>query len=163
MVELNVLSSPRPWYSDGLKFTCTQCGNCCTGGPGYVWISMEEVGRLAEFLKLTTGEVLSKYCRKLGQRISVKERRMPNGNYDCVFLKEIAGTNRRGCAVYPVRPLQCRTWPFWDSNLASPKNWETASRKCPGMDRGSRKFARDQIESLRDAEDWPQDPPSSGS
>ena len=32
-------SDTSPWYAEGLKFTCSQCGNCCTGGPGYVWIS----------------------------------------------------------------------------------------------------------------------------
>ena len=40
----------EPWYADGLNFTCTQCGNCCTGGPGFVWISREEIVRLAAHL-----------------------------------------------------------------------------------------------------------------
>ena len=176
-MKLEVLDSSEPWYADGLKFTCTQCGNCCTGGPGFVWISMEEVGRLAEFLKITSGQVLSKYCRKIGGRISLKERRMPNGNYDCIFLQEIESPRptrsrelapgeavphkRRGCAIYPVRPLQCRTWPFWDTNLLDRRMWEMASKKCPGMGRGSRKFSREQIETLRDARDWPDNPPTS--
>jgi Fe-S-cluster containining protein len=176
-MKLDVLASSDPWYADGLKFTCTQCGNCCTGGPGFVWISMEEVGRLAEFLKVTSQEVLNKYCRKIGTRISLKERKMSNGDYDCIFLREIesgkpargrelrAGERvpmkKRGCAIYPVRPLQCRTWPFWDSNLSEPKMWEFASEKCPGMGRGSRKFSREQIEALRDARDWPENPPTS--
>ena len=36
LMNLNVLDDPaaEPWYADGLAFTCTQCGNCCTGGPG---------------------------------------------------------------------------------------------------------------------------------
>jgi len=138
---------------------------------------MEEVGRLAEFLKLTSQEVLAKYCRKIGGRISLKERRMPNGNYDCIFLREMETprskrpkelapgeaipTKRRGCAIYPVRPLQCRTWPFWESNLSDKRMWELASKKCPGMGCGSRKFTRQQIEALRDAEDWPENPPTS--
>jgi Fe-S-cluster containining protein len=176
-MQLDVLPSPQPWYAEGLKFTCTQCGNCCTGGPGFVWISMEEVDRLAEFLKINSQQVLSKYCRKIGGRISLKERRMPNGNYDCVFLQEIERPKskqtqelapgqrmpqaHRGCAIYSVRPLQCRTWPFWESNLSNRKMWDLASKKCPGMGRGSRKFARQQIEALRDAQDWPEDPPTS--
>jgi Fe-S-cluster containining protein len=138
---------------------------------------MEEVGRLAEFLKLTSQEVLAKYCRKIGGRISLKERRMPNGNYDCIFLREMETprskrpkelapgeaipTKRRGCAIYPVRPLQCRTWPFWESNLSDKRMWDLASKKCPGMGRGSRKFTGQQIEALRDADDWPENPPTS--
>ena len=34
-------SPNTPWYADGLPFTCTQCGDCCTGDPGYVWVTDE--------------------------------------------------------------------------------------------------------------------------
>lgn len=174
-MKLEVLP-PAPWYAQGLKFTCTQCGNCCTGGPGFVWISDKEVTRLAEFLGLTPRQVLAKYCRKIGSRWSLKERRSSEGLYDCVFLTEQAESTpaprqarprepiplrRRGCSVYPVRPLQCRTWPFWDTNLASRQNWEHSSLRCPGMGHGTRHFTQKQIESLRDAPDWPDHPPSS--
>lgn len=174
VMKLEVLPStqepPQPWYADGLRFTCTQCGNCCTGPPGYVWISDDEVGRLAEFLKLSGREVRTRYCRKVGSRWSLRERKTPQGNYDCVFLREeplpprqkrelAAGEplphRRRTCSIYPVRPLQCRTWPFWESNLSSPKMWRVASRKCPGINRGPHAFTRDQIEMLRHARDWP--------
>jgi Fe-S-cluster containining protein len=162
-MQLDVLPEKKPWYADGLSFTCTQCGNCCTGGPGFVWISMEEIGRLAEFLKLTTAQVVTKYCRAFGERLSLKENRQPNGEYDCVFLKPIPGdkNNRRGCSIYPVRPLQCRTWPFWDSNLERRERWDIASQRCPGMSKGSRKFSLKQIETIRDATDWPEKPPTS--
>src|SRR2546423_9900497 len=78
----------QPWYQRGLSFTCTQCGNCCTGGPGYVWISDEELSRLAEYLKLSLDEVIEKYARRIGNRFSLKERRNA-GSYDCIFLQEI--------------------------------------------------------------------------
>ena len=35
------------------------------------------------------------------------------------------------------------------------------TKRCPGMGRGHRHFTREQIEALRDAKDWPSDPPSS--
>lgn len=179
-MKLDVLPQsppPSPWYADGLKFTCTQCGNCCTGGPGYVWISEAEVERLAEFLKMTPRQVYAKYCRKIGSRWSLRERRTSERLYDCIFLIEQSGPSsaarelkkgeaiplrRRGCSIYSVRPLQCRTWPFWDSNLSSKQMWDHAARRCPGMDRGSRRFSLKQIESLRDATDWPDNPPTSG-
>jgi Fe-S-cluster containining protein len=160
----------QPWYADGLRFTCTQCGNCCTGGPGYVWISRTEIDRLAAHLNLTSQEVVHKYCRRLGGRYSLNERRNAQGNYDCVFLKEEKVTSgqgpdavvhtRRTCQIYHVRPLQCRTWPFWDGLLQSPQHWDRASRRCPGMNTG-KQYTRDQIESLRDATDWPQHSPGS--
>jgi uncharacterized protein len=74
------------------------------------------------------------------------------GRYDCIFLQQ--SDNRRVCSVYPVRPLQCRTWPFWEGLLATPDNWASASQTCPGINTGPT-HSRSSIESLRDAEDWP--------
>src|SRR5689334_21137377 len=62
---LPTVDATQPWYADGLRFTCSQCGNCCTGGPGYVWISREEIVRLGEHLKLTAEQVVEEYCRKV--------------------------------------------------------------------------------------------------
>ena len=140
------VEQPVEWYKDGLRFECTGCGNCCTGGPGFIWISDVEIARLAEFLKLSTAEVLKQYCRKVGGEISLKEK-IPNslGEYDCIFLKQVpaeAGDGqgvqhtKRICTVYPVRPLQCRTWPFWEGNLLNVKRWESAAKRCPGMNAG---------------------------
>lgn len=160
------------WYADGLTFTCSQCGNCCTGGPGFVWISDAEITRVAEHLGMSEQAMLRKYCRRVAGKISFKER--INGRlHDCVFLTEIDATRfderagrevhyrKRICQIYDVRPLQCRTWPFWPENLESEKAWNTAARRCPGMSHGDRHFTREQIEQIRDAEDWPQRPPSS--
>ena len=166
-MKLKVLPSAEtdaPWYDDGLKFTCAQCGNCCTGAPGYVWISDEELGWLAAFLQLTVDETIERYCRRIGSRVSLKERRTPQGQYDCIFLQEVklrGGHVKKVCSVYDVRPLQCRTWPFWDGLLASKKAWDAAGKRCHGINHGSRKFTRKQIESLRDATDWPDSPPTS--
>lgn len=173
-MKLQILQSRKtsePWYGGGLHFTCTQCGNCCTGGPGYVWISQKELQRLADHLKLSVRQVIKQYCRKIGNQYSLKELRNTRGEYDCIFLKEekvpvekdgqqVVHT-KRGCTIYPVRPLQCRTWPFWDGNLASPEMWALSSQRCHGMNNGARTFTREQIEALRDAKDWPQNPPTS--
>jgi uncharacterized protein len=162
-MKLNVLSSETtqtPWYSQGLRFGCTQCGNCCTGPPGFVWMSEPEIDRLAEHLRLTPEQVVERYCRKLAGKFSLKESKNPrSGEYDCVFLREqpadpAAGIMhpRRTCQVYPVRPLQCRTWPFWPSNLRTPQTWSQAGRRCPGMDHG-RHYDQQQIESIRDRQE----------
>jgi Fe-S-cluster containining protein len=42
----------------------------------------------------------------------------------------------RSCAIYSVRPMQCRTWPFWKFNLSGPKAWSFAAQRCPGVNRG---------------------------
>lgn len=157
-----------PWYADGLAFTCTQCGNCCTGGPGYVWISEIEVDRFAAHLKIGRTEFLKKYCRLINGKVSLKERRNLRNEYDCVFLKELEINEdgkirkQRVCTAYDVRPLQCRTWPFWDGLLASEGTWNAASRGCPGINKG-KKFTLKQIVALRDARDWPKPKDAPGS
>ena len=147
-----------PWYKDGLSFQCTQCGNCCTGGPGYVWISDDEVRMLAQHLKLSIEDTVRTHCRLIDGRVSLKERKTPKGLYDCVFLIDYTaddGQTRKGCAIYPVRPLQCRTWPFWDGNLQTEGAWKRVHRTCPGLDKG-RHYSLQQIIALRDAEVWPE-------
>lgn len=168
-MKLDVSQTESTWYSTGLHFTCTQCGNCCTGGPGYVWITEEEIAKLAAELKLSVPETMRKFCRKIGERYSLKEHRNSAGLYDCVFLKEIPAEPaadgqiplpKRVCTIYNARPLQCRTWPFWAGNLASPESWTRAGDRCPGLNNG-RKFTKKQIEAVRDSASWPKDPPSS--
>ncbi len=170
-MKLKVLEAApdAPWFADGLKFTCTGCGGCCTGGPGFVWVTKEEIVRVAEYLKITPQQTADKYCRKVHGKWSFKEINR-GGLFDCVFLKEHApgaktddGTplRGRGCSIYPVRPLQCRTWPFWPENVSSKTAWNRAAKKCPGMNEGDRHFTREKIESLRDADEWPENPPSS--
>jgi Fe-S-cluster containining protein len=172
-MKLNVIPAQdqdgKPWYAQGLEFTCTQCGNCCTGGPGFVWISDEEVQRLAIFLKITPEQAADKYCRDIANLRSLKEVKNAAGNYDCIFLTETPAAPRadgkvslpkRGCAIYPVRPLQCRTWPFWPENLRDRKTWDKVAKRCHGMNNG-RVFSLKQIETIRDADDWPARPPTS--
>jgi Fe-S-cluster containining protein len=117
-----------PWYADGLHFTCTRCGNCCTGAPGFVWVNDDEVRALAAFRGEPVEEVVGLYTRREGgTRRSLKEK----ANGDCVFYDR-----QKGCTVYPVRPRQCRTWPFWECNTQSPAAWVEAARSCPGMNQG---------------------------
>jgi Fe-S-cluster containining protein len=119
----------QPWYQDGLRFQCTQCGNCCTGAPGVVWVNAEEIEKIAEVLGKTVGEVKLEHTRLVGRRTSLKG--FANG--DCTFFD---GQTRK-CTIYSARPRQCRTWPFWNSNLESPESWQGLKPACPGIDRGN--------------------------
>lgn len=117
----------EPWYRDGLQFECTLCGDCCAGTPGYVWVDLDEIRRLAEHLKVTIESFGRTHLRRVGERISLVEKA---GNA-CVFWDSGAG-----CTVYDARPRQCRSWPFWTGNLASPEAWEQTRRVCPGAGQG---------------------------
>lgn len=135
------------WYQGGLSFTCTQCGNCCSGDPGYVWATKEEIGKISKFLGRTDGWLDPEHLRRVGPKYSLTEK--PGG--DCIFLKRENG--KALCSIYNVRPLQCRTWPFWDELLTSPKSWAKAHEKCPGMDSG-KQYTFVQIETIRTKRTW---------
>ncbi len=132
------------WYKDGLKFTCTQCGDCCTGNPGVVWVYDQDIEAIAAHLDKPVGEIRLFHTRQVGSRLSLTE--FANG--DCTFFDP----RTRGCRVYPVRPTQCRTWPFWTSNLDSEASWQAACEECPGAGQGQ-EFTQLQIDDLAAQED----------
>jgi Fe-S-cluster containining protein len=115
------------WYADGLAFRCTRCGKCCTGEPGHVWVNDEEVQEIAAFRGEAVAQTLALYTRLVGLQRSLREK----ANHDCVFWDREAG-----CTIYPVRPRQCRTWPFWESNVATPLDWQETTAICPGAGQG---------------------------
>ncbi len=121
-------SADKPWYQKGLRFSCSQCGDCCTGAPGFVWVNKKEIGELAATLEIDVEQFEKSYVRMVGIRKSLVE--FPNG--DCVFFDSDA----RSCKVYLARPRQCRTWPFWDSNLKTEAAWQETCEVCPGSGQG---------------------------
>jgi len=122
------MSQTRPWYHGGLRFQCAGCGACCTGTPGYVWVNKAEIIALAAALGTDVERFQRKYVRLVGVRKSLVE--LPGG--ECVFFDQQV----HQCKVYQVRPRQCRTWPFWPSNLRSPECWAAMAERCPGANRG---------------------------
>lgn len=118
---------PDPWYQDGLRFECTRCGNCCTGEPGFVWVNEEEIAAIAKFRGESTETTRAVHTRNDGPHQSLKEK----ANGDCVFYDR-----EQGCTIYPARPRQCRTWPFWESNVQTPETWKKTCEKCPGAGTG---------------------------
>jgi len=120
-------TTEQPWYADGLQFTCTQCGDCCTGAPGYVWITDAELEAIAKFLGQSVAEVRDLHSRTARGKRTLREK----SNGDCVFFDR-----KKGCTIYSVRPAQCRTWPFWDSNVETPEDWKRTCENCPGSGKG---------------------------
>lgn len=126
--RLNILPEENPssenWYSGGLRFKCTGCGQCCTGAPGYVWVNDAEIEAMAAHLKISVEQFRQKYIRQVGLRESLLEH---SKTYDCVFLKD------NKCQIYTVRPTQCRTFPWWQHNLQSEAQWNEAAKYCEGI------------------------------
>lgn len=112
------------WFKEGLRFTCTGCGQCCTKEPGYVWVSEEEVRQMADHLAISPGEFKKRYTRDVFGRTSLRE---DSKNFDCIFLKE------KRCQIYASRPRQCKTFPWWKENVATKEAWEETARRCEGI------------------------------
>jgi Fe-S-cluster containining protein len=116
---------------DGYNFgfdvsKCASCeGNCCIGESGYIWATPKEIDDMASFLELTRDEFLKDYTQKVGYRISLKELKIKN-SFHCIFFD----ADKRGCSIYPVRPKQCRTFPFWDHFK---ENIDEVVKECPGI------------------------------
>jgi Fe-S-cluster containining protein len=141
---MNLSKRKRRWYVGGLHFECMQCGRCCAGpSEGYIWVTRAEVKLIADFLKMTEAQLRRKYLKRVGLRTTIIEHRSTR---DCIFLQKSAGQKR--CVIYSVRPNQCRTWPFWPSNLKSPYTWNETAKKCPGVNRG-RLYKFEEIEKIR--------------
>lgn len=125
---LDNLKSKRRWYERGLNFRCKfpACDRCCSGakGPGYVWLNVDEMRAIAEFLKQPFDMFTRHFVRQIDHAYSLIEK----PNHDCIFLES------GSCSIYDVRPTQCRTYPFWREPLKSPESWKAEAKECPGID-----------------------------
>ncbi|MDO4218900.1 MAG: YkgJ family cysteine cluster protein [Synergistaceae bacterium] len=117
------------WCDNGVCFTCKMCGSCCRGETGFIWISNVEKQAIAEHLAITKEELEKKYLYPVHGKWSIRELSAKQ-NFDCIFLK---GDR---CTIYPVRPSQCREFPFWESMLCDEEEWEFYASRCPGMNSG---------------------------
>jgi hypothetical protein len=102
-----------------------------------VWVTSDEIQRLAEFRGETIEEFSTRFVRRVGDSYSLIEK--PGG--DCIFWDKQAG-----CTVYPARPIQCRTWPFWPENVEKPADWQRVQEVCPGSGHG-RLYSLSEIQS----------------
>lgn len=117
---------------DGYDFAfnpegCNSCqGNCCIGESGNIWITRQEIEYLKNHLNITIEELAHKYIEKRGYRYSIKERKLAEDNYACIFFD----LEKKQCAIYEARPNQCRTFPFWEYFKT---NKQEVIKECPAI------------------------------
>ncbi len=131
------------------KFKCIEgCNLCCSGNPGIILVTDEEITQIANFLSIPKIEFIKTYTRIIrnyfssnfgfiDKAYSIKE----TSENDCIFLK------KNGCSIYPVRPLQCKAYPFWPSIVQSEDSWEKEKEFCPGINRG-KTYTEKEIETI---------------
>jgi Fe-S-cluster containining protein len=123
----------RYFFDAGIRFECQRCGTCCTGDPGFIRISEREIRLLANFLQMPVQDLTRKHLKSIASGFTIAEE----ADGACRFYDE-------GCRIYPVRPLQCRTYPFWFSQMRSQRQWDNAIRQCPGIGNGTL-YSRERI------------------
>ena len=142
--KTNQKDSPTPWFASGLAFSCSMCGNCCSGSSGSVRFTDVEAVEMAAQVKISPDEFYTKYTRRRGRGsksyFELKEVRRDNGDMDCIFLDRVKVPGKAICSLYGARPGQCRTWPFWPELLENEKAWKNAKlgpEGCPGIGKGT--------------------------
>lgn len=111
---------------DGLRFECQRGCTACCQQPGFVYLTEDDLGRAAEFLGMTPKEFERLYIYRTRHRLRLRVA----AEARCPFLETA------GCSIHPVKPTQCRIFPFWPELVESRKEWKKAAKFCPGIDRG---------------------------
>jgi Fe-S-cluster containining protein len=101
-----------------------------TGDDHYVFMDKPEAERIRRFLQLSQGWFRRHYLKRLEDGDLVVAA---GSDGRCIFL-DADGQ----CRVYSVRPLQCRTYPFWPEIVASAAAWRREARRCEGINQGQR-------------------------
>lgn len=95
-----------------------------------MFLSDNDIGKLAAFFSISQDEFKKKYTRMVDLGVAKRRTLLEQENFDCIFWSE------GGCSVYPVRPLQCKSYPFWNSHLHSQEAWDQVEKECPGVNIG---------------------------
>ena len=105
---------------------CSTCkGKCCTGESGYIYVTKAEIENISEHLCLDIKDFMQQYLFKKSYKYSIKEIKFGE-SHECIFYDR----ESNGCKIYEARPLQCKTFPFWDYYKT---RVEELKLECPGV------------------------------
>ena len=112
-----------------LRFKCTGCGKCCTGDEDhYIAMSQTEAKRIQKHLNVSDTWFRRRYVMHLTR--NTLTARMHDGR--CVFLDK-----NKACRIYNLRPVQCRTYPYWPELLETKQAWNNEAKYCEGINVGA--------------------------
>jgi Fe-S-cluster containining protein len=109
-----------------MRFACQAgCTRCCEQ-QGFVYLTEDDIPRLAAFLRMTSRAFEERYVYRTKR---LRRLRVPR-HAQCEFLKDGA------CSVHQAKPFQCAAFPFWPELVGNRKNWRRTAEWCPGIDKG---------------------------
>lgn len=112
---------------DGVRFTCQAgCTKCCEVS-GYVYLTEEDLTNAARHLGMTAAAFERQYVYRTRH---MRRLRKPGRGKQCHFLAN------GGCQIHPVKPVQCRLFPFWPELVGSRRAWRKTGEWCPGIGQG---------------------------
>jgi len=102
-------------------FQCRQCGDCCIGFGG-TRLNKRDIQNIAQYLGISRHRLIAEYCQRVGKDLHLAQK---SDGY-CIFWDRL-------CTIHPVKPRMCKAWPFIESVLAEPYNWQIMAGMCPGI------------------------------
>ena len=110
----------------GIRFECQPgCTNCCTQ-QGFVYLTEDDLVRIARFIGMRPAEFERRYVYRTKK---LRRLRVPRVS-QCPFLLD------GGCSIHPVKPVQCRIFPFWPELVDDKREWRKTAAWCPGIGKG---------------------------
>lgn len=104
-------------------FECRMCGDCCNGFGG-TYVSRQDIIAISAYLCCDPETFIDHYCDPSGSRHVLTQ-----GKDDaCIFFDKVTQ-----CTIHPVKPYMCRAWPFIQTLVDHPENWNAMAGSCPGM------------------------------
>ena len=104
-------------------FTCRRCGDCCRGYGG-TFVSEKDIEAISRYLKIDSRQLIAEFCQRSGSKKVLAQGK--NG-YCLLWDKDTQ------CTIHPVKPGMCKKWPFIESLLVDPMNWQAMASSCPGI------------------------------
>jgi uncharacterized protein len=112
--------------SSGFRFECQAGCSACCEMEGQVYLSQQDLIRIAAYIDLTPAEFEAQHVYRTKNLLRL--RKPPERQ--CIFHVD----NR--CSIHPVKPTQCRVFPYWPEIIESQDSWNATAQTCPGMNTG---------------------------
>jgi uncharacterized protein len=128
----------------GRRFECQPGCTACCDQQGFVYLTENDVTRIAAHLNMSEAEFERRYIYRTKNLLRLRVPKMSQ----CYFLRD------GGCSIHVVKPVQCRAFPYWPELVDDTKEWFKTAAYCPGIGKGELvqiEFATKQADEMRAA------------